>query len=92
MARESIPLVFIDLGLEKMNGFELCEHIRTDNPSAIIYAITGYAGLFGGHEIAEAGFDGYFAKPLKVEEIYKTAQASFEQLSRQRVEKLASVF
>lgn len=38
--------MFIDLGLEKMNGFELCEHIRKNSPDAFIYALTGYAGLF----------------------------------------------
>ena len=55
--------MFIDLGLETMNGFELCENIRKNNPDAIIYALTGYAGLFGPQEILEAGFDDYFAKP-----------------------------
>ncbi len=43
LKKESIPLMFIDIGLEKMNGFELCEHIRKDSPRAIIYALTGYA-------------------------------------------------
>ena len=80
--QESIPLMFIDLGLEKMNGFELCEHIRKDSPDAIIYALTGYAGLFGEHEIAEAGFDGYFAKPVRVETLYQITKDSFEKLNR----------
>lgn len=82
LKQESIPLMFIDLGLEKMNGFELCEHIRKDSPDAIIYALTGYAGLFGEHEIAEAGFDGYFAKPVRVETLYQITKDSFEKLNR----------
>lgn len=82
LKQELIPLMFIDLGLEKMNGFELCEHIRKDSPDAIIYALTGYAGLFGEHEIAEAGFDGYFAKPVRVETLYQITKDSFEKLNR----------
>ena len=41
LKQESIPLMFIDLGLETMTGFELCERIRKDHPDAIIYALTG---------------------------------------------------
>jgi CheY-like chemotaxis protein len=57
LKQESISLMFIDLGLETMSGFELCGHIRKNNPEAIIYALTGYAGLLGSHKIFEAGFD-----------------------------------
>ena len=80
--QESIPLMFIDLGLEKMNGFELCENIRKDSSHAIIYALTGYYGLFGDHEIDEAGFDGWLAKPFKVEMLYKVAKESFYRLDK----------
>ena len=82
LKQESIPLMFIDLGLKKMNGFELCEYIRKDSPDAMIYALTGYAGLFGEYEVAEAGFDGYFGKPVRVETLYQIAKDSFEKLNR----------
>jgi CheY-like chemotaxis protein len=77
LKQESVPLMFIDLGLEKMNGFELCQIIRKSKPDAVIYALTGYAGVFGDREISEAGFDGYFAKPVSVETLYKAAKESF---------------
>ena len=82
LSQESIPLMFIDLGLEKMNGFELCEYIRKDTSHAIIYALTGYYGLFGNHEIDEAGFDGCLAKPVTVETLYKVAKESFYRLDK----------
>lgn len=82
LSQEPIPLMFIDLGLEKMNGFELCENIRMNNPGAIIYALTGFAGLFGDYEISEAGFDGYFAKPVSVETLYEVIKKSFIKLDR----------
>ena len=82
LRQESFPVMFIDLGLEKMNGFELCEIIRHDNPSAIIYAITGYAGLFGEHEFNAAGFDGCFGKPFRIGKIYEIAKESFDRLEQ----------
>lgn len=82
LKQQSIPLMFIDLGLEPMNGFELCENVRKDNPDAVIYALTGYAGLFGPHEILEAGFDDYFAKPFKFKELYQNVEEAFKKLDR----------
>jgi len=32
---DEAQIMFIDLGLETMTGFELCERIRQDNPDAI---------------------------------------------------------
>lgn len=80
LKQKSIPLMFIDLGLEKMNGFELCEHIREKSPDVFIYALTGYTGLFGDHEITEAGFNGYFAKPVNIVTLYEIAEDSFKKL------------
>lgn len=82
IAREKIAVMFIDLGLETMNGFELCENIRKSNPDAIIYALSGYAGFFDAHEIREAGFDDYFVKPIRLKVICEAAQKCFEKLDR----------
>ena len=56
LKQESIPLMFIDLGLQTMTGFELCERIRQKKRDAIIYALTGYAGLFERQEFLEDFF------------------------------------
>ena len=82
LGQESIPVMFIDLGLETMNGFELCEHIRKDSPDAIIHALTGNAALFVPHEIREAGFDSHLAKPISIKTLYKVAKDSFEKIER----------
>jgi DNA-binding response OmpR family regulator len=84
LKQESIPLMFIDIGLEAMNGFELCENIRKGNPKAIIYALTGNAGLFGPQEMLEAGFDDYFAKPISLKDLYQVVKVSFEKLDSYR--------
>ena len=82
LRKEYIPVIFIDLGLEIMNGFELCRYIRKDSPSALIYALSGYAELFGPHEIRGAGFDDYFTKPISINTLYKVAKDSFEKIQR----------
>lgn len=84
LKRESIPLMFIDLGLWPMNGFELCQNIRKDNPEAVIYALTGFANVLEPQEILEAGFDGILDKPISLEDLYRTAEESFERLDINR--------
>jgi DNA-binding response OmpR family regulator len=80
--KEYIPVIFIDLGLEIMNGFELCGYIRKDSPSAFIYALTGYAALFNPHEIRGVGFDDYFSKPISIKTLYKVVEDSFKKIQR----------
>jgi DNA-binding response OmpR family regulator len=82
LAHEDFPVMYIDLGLETMSGFDLCEQIRQNGSRAIIYAVTGYAGLLGPEEILEAGFDDYFSKPLDFDVLFKSAAAAFEKLDR----------
>ena len=84
LKKESIPLMFIDLGLESMNGFELCRNIRKDNPEAIIYALTGYTGFYEPHTYLDAGFDGIFDKPISLNDIYQVVKDSFEKLGSHR--------
>jgi CheY-like chemotaxis protein len=87
LSRESIPVMFIDLGLNvgAMNGFELCEKIRKENPNAIIYALTGYVQLFDPEEFRKAGFDNLFAKPVSIHSIRLALEDAFEKIDRYSV-------
>ncbi len=80
LAKETIAVMFIDLGLEPMNGFELCEQIRQDRSDAVIYALTKYNKLFGPRDIRQAGFDGYFAVPFLPERILQAAKEAYEKI------------
>jgi DNA-binding response OmpR family regulator len=80
LREEYIPVIFVDIGLEKMNGFELCGIIRKDLPSALIYALSGCAELFLPQDIHEAGFDDYFSKPISIETLYKVVEDSFKKI------------
>jgi CheY-like chemotaxis protein len=82
LKRHDIDLVFLDLKLFGMNGIELCRRIRKDKPISIIYAMTGWAGLFEVEECREAGFDDFFTKPFQLEVIFKAVENAFEKLAR----------
>jgi CheY-like chemotaxis protein len=79
---QEIELIFLDLKLFGMNGIELCRQIRKTRPIAIIYAITGWSGLFEIEECREAGFDDYFKKPIELDILFKSVEDAFEKLDR----------
>jgi len=81
-ARQDVSVVFLDLRLFGVNGMELCRQMRQKKPLTILYAMTGWSGLFDIEECREAGFDDYFAKPLRIEAILKAVEAAFEKRDR----------
>jgi DNA-binding response OmpR family regulator len=82
LKQESIPLMFINIGLGAMSGFELCGNIRKDNPEAIIYALTGYTGFYEPHQFLKAGFDDYFDKPISLNDLYQAVKEAFKKLDK----------
>ncbi|MCK4468068.1 MAG: response regulator [Desulfobacterales bacterium] len=82
LEKDDINVIFLDLKLFGMNGIELCRQIKASKPLSIIYAITGWAALFGIEECRDAGFDDCFMKPVSVDRIYKAADDAFEKLDR----------
>ena len=64
---------------------DLCKRIRKNNPVAVMYALTGYTGLFGLLECRLAGFDDFFAKPAALEMLLTSAKIAFEKIERWKV-------
>jgi CheY-like chemotaxis protein len=85
LRKESIMVMFLDIKLPGMNGMDLCIKIRTENPVAILYALTGYTDLFGLLQCRTAGFDDFFAKPVALETLLTAAQHAFEKIERWKV-------
>jgi CheY-like chemotaxis protein len=82
LQESNIDLIFLDLKLFGMNGIELCRQIKKNKPISIIYAITGWTGLFEVAECREAGFDDYFTKPIRPDALFKAVEGAFEKLVR----------
>jgi CheY-like chemotaxis protein len=68
--REYYNLIFMDLGLKEMDGFELTQHIRATCPknhSTPIVALTKYTGKEIEQKCREYRMDGYLTKPFTFE-------------------------
>jgi two-component system cell cycle response regulator DivK len=67
--RETLPdLVLMDIQMPEMDGYEALHEIRANPDSAAVpvVAITAFAMLEDRQKAFEAGFDGYFAKPINI--------------------------
>ncbi len=79
-----IDVIFLDLRLFGTNGLELGRQIRKEKPLTILFAITGWAGLFEVEECREAGFDDFFIKPVEFEMLQNAVENAFERVERWR--------
>ena len=59
--------IITDLRMPWMNGAEFCRRSRTIKPDVLIYALSGYIHEFDRTELGEAGFDGVFSKPIRID-------------------------
>jgi CheY-like chemotaxis protein len=60
-------LVFLDIGMPGMNGYETAGRIRADDPSGLVVlaALTGWGAEADRIRAKEAGFDHHFTKPVE---------------------------
>jgi CheY-like chemotaxis protein len=64
---KDFDVIITDLRMPWMNGAEFCRRSRITKPETLIYALSGYIHQFDRDELLEAGFDGIFSKPIKVD-------------------------
>ncbi len=66
-------LIFLDLGMPKLNGYEACRQIRKQQPgkTIVIVALTGWGQDEDRRKTAEAGFDHHLVKPLDLKALMK---------------------
>ena len=60
-------VIFLDIGMAKMNGFDACRSIRAKSreKQPIIVALTGWGQADDKRRSREAGFDHHLVKPLE---------------------------
>ena len=86
LRQESVMVMFFDLHLPGMNGIELCEEVRKQNPIGIIFALTGYVDLYSLLACRKVGFDDFFTKPVNLDVILEASRYAFEKIARWNVE------
>ena len=68
---EPPELILLDLGLPRMNGYEVAERLRAQptEPRPFLVALTGYGQAEARRRSAEAGFDVHLVKPVDPHEL-----------------------
>lgn len=73
----NINLIFMDIKMPIMNGFEALELIRQFNKNLPIIANTAYSSFEDKEKIINAGFTNYISKPLNKNEIFYLLNSIF---------------
>ncbi|PKB17828.1 ATP-binding protein [Flavobacterium sp. 5] len=66
-----IDLIFMDIKMPVLDGYEAFEMIKKENPNRIVIAQTAHSSSEVKEKIMKAGFSGYITKPLDKEKIYE---------------------
>ena len=72
--------IITDLRMPWMNGAEFCRRARLSKRETLIYALSGYVHEFDRAELLEAGFDGIFSKPIRVDLLRDAIEYDLEKI------------
>jgi CheY-like chemotaxis protein len=61
---EHLSLIITDLKMPWLNGLNFCRRVKISKPDIKIYALSGWVHNFDMNELANAGFDGIYQKPI----------------------------
>src|SRR5690606_3825937 len=83
--RGDIGVVSVDLNLDRMDGFELCERIRDDGryDGVALLAMAGSKDLATRLRAYETGFDELLEKPVYIKEIATRVELMLERRARE---------
>jgi signal transduction histidine kinase/ActR/RegA family two-component response regulator len=81
-ARQRPDVIFLDIGLPRLNGFDACRRIRENRwaENVLIIALTGWGQKEDRRKSAEAGFDGHLVKPVAHAELMRVLAHPFPQV------------
>jgi len=77
---EDYFVVFLDIKLTGLSGFDICKEMKRIRPNSYIIAMTGYTDLFNQDKCLKAGFDYYFPKPFKFDLLMQLARNALEKV------------
>ena len=72
--QSEISLVITDLGLPKLDGWEVFKRVKKINPKVNVFLASGYVDRDLKQEILGSGVKGFLQKPYRPEELLKTVR------------------
>src|SRR4051812_38032378 len=75
-ARDHAEVVLLDIGLPRLNGFEVCRRIRETGTPTRVLAMSGYGQEQDRSRAASVGFDAYLVKPVRLSDVLEFLQAN----------------
>ncbi|WP_281239210.1 ATP-binding protein [Flavobacterium praedii] len=73
-----IDLIFMDIKMPVLDGYEAFEIIKAKDPECIVIAQTAHSSSEVKESIMNAGFSGYITKPLDKDKIYEIINNVFQ--------------
>ncbi|HWM26956.1 MAG TPA: response regulator, partial [Woeseiaceae bacterium] len=64
--RHHLDFVLLDIGLPRLDGYEIARRLKAAKPSLRLIALTGYGREEDKRRATEAGFDAHLLKPVDV--------------------------
>lgn len=74
LEKEMADIVFVDIGMPEMDGYDVIEEIRTRNYTLPVVALTGYGLTEDKQEALSAGFTAHLTKPIGAAELKATLE------------------
>ena len=68
-------LILLDVMMPKMNGFDVCKHIRNAKPDSVILMLTAKGTINDKTQGFNSGADDYIVKPFDIQEVLLRVRA-----------------
>lgn len=84
-ATQCPDVILLDIGLPRLNGFDVCRRIRQHpwGKGVVMIALTGWGQQEDRRKSAEAGFDGHLVKPVDHAELMRLVAGHAPQVEGQ---------
>lgn len=84
LEKEAFSVILTDLIMLDMDGVEFCQTVRETDSDTVIVALTGHGDLYDSEKLELVGFDGYLAKPIRMDKIKKALDDALEEAKRRK--------
>jgi CheY-like chemotaxis protein len=78
LATESFDVLFCDLGMREMSGWEVVKAVRAKDPAIGIALLTGWGATLSEEKVAEHGIDAVLNKPFEMKRLLETVARLLE--------------